>query len=100
RLRVDPQLERRALVVVPDLDGVDAVPAALLARAQEEVDRRARAAPRRRGVAPRLAVVAAFGMRREPEARDELVGGAHEALSATMTASRPAPSHSARKPSS
>src|SRR5262249_23168776 len=66
----DAQLELGAGVEVPGLGGVEhAVPVRALARADEEVDRG------RRFVAEGLAVVAAFGVRLQLQARDELVGG-------------------------
>ncbi len=72
----DFELERRAGVIVPDLDGVDAVPVRALAARQQEIDRgRGGAAVDHAGIAEGLAVVAAFGMRLEIERADDVGGG-------------------------
>src|SRR6185437_13727309 len=80
------QLERRAGVVVPELVGVDRVPVRALARFEQEVDRR-RGAARLLGRAEGLAIVAAPGMRLQPEEGDHLVRRLH-AASITPPAAR------------
>ena len=61
--------------MVPDLDRVDPVPGRGLAGLQQIVDRGDRAAPaRRRRRAEGLAIMAAFGMRLQPVACDNVVG--------------------------
>src|SRR6202158_4157746 len=70
------QLQRRAGVIVPDLDRVDAVPVRALAARQQEQDRgRSGAAVDRAGIAEGLAVVPAFRMRLEIERTDDIGGG-------------------------
>ena len=64
--------------MVPDLIGIDLVPMRTLARLQQEEDRRAGAAPalaRGIGGAERLAEMPALGVRLQPEAGDDFVGG-------------------------
>ena len=71
----DRQLERRSRVVVPDLGGVDPMPARAIAAGEQEEDGAAGPARRSAGiVAPRLGVEPALGMRLEPELADEPVG--------------------------
>ncbi len=73
----DPQRQRFAGVVVPDLDRIDAVPVRALALCQQEVDRRRgrASAINNSRIAKCFAIVPAFGMRLQPEARDDFVGG-------------------------
>ena len=62
--RGDGKFQRRTRVMVPDLDGVDAMPGRGLAGAQQVINRCARAAPAGwRLVAENLAVMPAFRMR-------------------------------------
>src|SRR5581483_3633644 len=71
------ELERAAGVIVPDLDGVDAVPVRALAAGQQEQDGgRSGAAVMAARVAEGLAVMPAFGMRLEPQLADD-IGGFH-----------------------
>ncbi len=73
---LDREFEGTARVEMPDLRGVDAMPAVLDAMGKEEVDGRACAAPAvRGGVPPGLSVEAALGVRREVEKSDDLLGG-------------------------
>ena len=72
----DFELERRAGVIVPDLDRVDAVPVRALAARQQELDRGGGgAAVDVARVAKGLAIVPAFGVRLEIELGDDVGGG-------------------------
>src|SRR5262249_38766695 len=75
----DLEPQRRAGVIMPDLDGIDLVPMGALAMREQEIDRgrsRTRAAHRSR-VAEGLAIVSALGMRLELEQSNHLGGGQH-----------------------
>ena len=70
------KLERRAGVIMPDLDRVDAVPARAFAACQQEINRRrGGAAVNDTRIAEGLAIMPALGVRRERERADD-VGGA------------------------
>src|SRR5208283_1939441 len=70
------ELERCAGVIMPDLDGIDAMPVRAFAARQQEIDRGGGgAAVDHARVAERLAVVAALGVRRERERTDDIGGG-------------------------
>ena len=81
----DLEPQRRAGVIVPDFDRIDAVPMRALAARQQEVDCRRRRAVIADGVgiAKCLAEVPAFGMRPQVEKPDHVVGsealGSHAA---------------------
>ncbi len=78
----DLQIERAAGVIVPDLDGIDAMPVRAVAPRQQVVDR-SRTRPScgiGTGVAKRLAIIPAFGMRPQFEARNDIVGAGHWCL--------------------
>lgn len=69
------QTQRRARVKMPDLGRVNLVPVTGRARLEQEIDRGACGAVARRGVGhPCLAVEPAFGMRREVQSCDNIVG--------------------------
>ena len=73
------QCQRRAAVIVPDLDRVDAVPVRALAARQQKQDRgRGGAAVDHTGIAEGLAIVPAFRMRLEIERADDVGRRAHE----------------------
>src|SRR6185312_4005290 len=67
------QLERSAGVMMPDLVGIDAMPVRALACLQQKENRGA-GTPRLVDGTKRLAIVAALGMRPQPEVGDDLVG--------------------------
>src|SRR5262249_39628336 len=94
----DLQGQRRAGVVMPDLDRIDAMPVRAVAAPEQEIDRgRMRAAIAVDGlVAEGLAIVAALRMRPELETRDDLGGRQHQDLflrsrSSPNTSTAPAP---------
>src|SRR6185503_8381363 len=72
----DLEFERRARVVMPDLDRVDAVPVRAFAAGEQEQDRgRRRSAADQTRVAEGLAIVAALRVRLQRELGDHLGGG-------------------------
>src|SRR5258708_19191008 len=73
----DVQGQRAAGVIMPNLDCIDAVPVRALAVRQQEIDRRrcGASAGAEAGVAKRLAIVAAFGMRSQFKPRDDVGSG-------------------------
>ena len=68
----DAQNQWRARIPVPDFDGIHMVPMAVLTLGEQEIDASPRGPPGVFGH-PSLAVIAAFGMRRQVQVRDDVL---------------------------
>src|SRR5262249_46344832 len=86
QILLDEQLKRRAVVPMPDLDRVDAMPFRDLAPAKEEVYRsRACSSVRFGSIAKCLPKMSAFWMRYQTEFGNEAIGLAHSAENVTLS---------------